>query len=118
MLQKVWKKSWRTNLPDRIKILTWRLYHDALPVAENLRRRGCNLDFCCCGLKQETSLYLFVDCWWAKEFWRNMGSGEIVQFRAVNILDWVWYHMTEGTLTDLKRMMVGAWVIWYNRNKQ
>ncbi|CAM8974659.1 unnamed protein product [Rhodiola kirilowii] len=120
LLRKIWKRLWRTNLPDRIKIFTWRLYHDALPVAENLIRRGCDPDFgCCfCGSKQETSLHLFVECWWAKEFWRKLGSGEIVQSRAVHISDWMWYHMAENKLTDLKRVMVGAWVLWYNRNKQ
>ncbi|KAL9662387.1 hypothetical protein QQ045_027220 [Rhodiola kirilowii] len=35
-----WKKVWASQIPNKIKVFWWRLYHNSLPDASNLRRRG------------------------------------------------------------------------------
>ncbi|KAL9668951.1 hypothetical protein QQ045_006492 [Rhodiola kirilowii] len=70
ILHKAWRNLWRTRLPERIKIMSWRVFYNALPVGSNLRRRGCpsKLSCCFCGFKEESVSHIFLDCWWIKEF--------------------------------------------------
>ncbi|KAL9671986.1 hypothetical protein QQ045_009560 [Rhodiola kirilowii] len=84
---------WKINVPERIKIMVWRAFHDSLPVTEKLQRRGCNAEFVCCycGFEWETAKHLFGDWWWAKWMWNkleveNCGNGA----------DWLWFYMTDG----------------------
>ena len=47
------QKLWRCNIPPKIKIFWWKVLHNGLPVADNLKRRGCKVPPDCqaCGGK-------------------------------------------------------------------
>ncbi|KAL9675120.1 hypothetical protein QQ045_003321 [Rhodiola kirilowii] len=115
-----WRNLWRIRVPDRIKILCWRVFHNALPVADNLRRRGCEPEYgCCfCGLKEETVKHLLLECWWTREFWRKLGVEGMNGTQFNETADWLWCYMKENRSTELKKIMVGIWIVWYNRNLQ
>lgn len=70
-IQAFWKSLWRTGVPDRVKILVWRLYYHAIPLYKELNKRGFgNLKECCfCGYKGETVEHLFFQCWWSMAYW-------------------------------------------------
>lgn len=61
----VWDRFWKIRAPDRIKLLTWRLFYDSLPVYSNLRMRGCDSGKGCvfCSFKDENSNHLFFNRW-------------------------------------------------------
>ncbi|CAM8888420.1 unnamed protein product [Rhodiola kirilowii] len=119
-VSKAWRSFWKIRLPERVKIMCWRAFYNALPVATNLRRRGCPTEQGCwfCGFKEETTCHIFLDCWWIKEFWRKMGLLLLTEQDFNSVADLLWFLMTEGHVSDLKKVMVGCWVVWYNRNLQ
>ncbi|KAL9682248.1 hypothetical protein QQ045_014043 [Rhodiola kirilowii] len=55
-----WKKLWSSKVPNKIKVFCWRMFHNSLPDAMNLRRRGIDLDCRCkrCGFQNETALHV------------------------------------------------------------
>lgn len=44
---KIWK-IWRLHLTDRVKTVAWKVFHHALPVSSNSKRRGCEEGRGCC----------------------------------------------------------------------
>lgn len=83
-ITQMWKTIWRLKIQYKTKIFLWRLYHDALPVASSLLRRGIQMDSQCsvCGFKLENSLHVFTKCWWANVQLRWMG---VELFRGRNL---------------------------------
>lgn len=65
---------WRIKIPNRVKLVTWRLLHNSLPVLTNLGK-GCMTETSClfCGYKDECSDHLFRECWWTKYLWQSTG---------------------------------------------
>lgn len=63
-MQSFWARLWKTRLPSKIKIFAWKLYHNGIPCAENLYRRGCTVALKCqvCGAAIESSIHIFRDC--------------------------------------------------------
>lgn len=37
-------KLWMLNIPPKLKIFWWKIFHNGLPVAANLVRRGCQVN--------------------------------------------------------------------------
>lgn len=73
-----WKKVRRVKVQDKVKIFIWRLYHNLLPVAVNLRNRGCEVILRCwfCHFLEESSAHVFLKCLWARAFWSALGGGQ------------------------------------------
>ena len=72
-----WDKSiWHIVIPPSKSLLIWRLLHDKLPTDDNLIKRGCQIPTICnlCGLAQETSIHLFLDCPLAMQIWTWFAS--------------------------------------------
>ncbi|KAL9667106.1 hypothetical protein QQ045_001453 [Rhodiola kirilowii] len=42
-----WNRLWRIHVPNKLKLLFWRLYHNIWPVAQNLASRGIPVDMSC-----------------------------------------------------------------------
>lgn len=76
---------WALSLPPKIKTFWWKILHDGLPVAENLRKRNIKVDNIChvCGENPETQTHIFFQCRVAKEIWSlsptNFGKEKEVQ---------------------------------------
>ncbi|XP_075640568.1 putative mitochondrial protein AtMg00310 [Castanea sativa] len=59
-----WKKLWKARLPERVKMLIWRLGSNAFPTKDNLMKRLANVDPTCifCKEKLESGVHLFCEC--------------------------------------------------------
>ncbi|XP_013607275.1 PREDICTED: uncharacterized protein LOC106313893 [Brassica oleracea var. oleracea] len=69
--KEILKNIWKLNSPPKIKHFWWRVIHNALPVAENLRRRKIQIEDTCqrCGEESETVNHMLFHCRISKEIW-------------------------------------------------
>ncbi|CAM8940407.1 unnamed protein product [Rhodiola kirilowii] len=115
-----WRKLWSCNIPNKIKIFNWRVFHNSLPDAVNLRRRGIEVDVSCkvCGCREETAIHVAKDCWWAKalciEFGLNHPPG---MENILNPADWLWWCAYRMSSEDFSEGLVVSWLCWKNRNR-
>ncbi|XP_013639666.1 uncharacterized protein LOC125587228 [Brassica napus] len=66
-----WKKYvWNVGYSPKLKLLTWKILHEALPMGVNLERRGVVHNSTCihCGAT-ETTEHLFLHCPFAVQVW-------------------------------------------------
>ncbi|CAM8905994.1 unnamed protein product [Rhodiola kirilowii] len=119
-VQNFWKRLWAVKVPNKIKVFSWRLFHNSLPDAVNLRRRGISLDCRCkiCGYRDETALHVVRDCWWAQVVYLECGLDSARFIRPSNDpADWMWSCFPSCQEDELRVLMVVAWVCWKNRNR-
>ncbi|CAM8987557.1 unnamed protein product [Rhodiola kirilowii] len=64
LIRKFWNTIWKCEIPNKIKIFCWRLYHEALPDAKNLIRRRVEFESYCqiCGGEGESAAHIVKDC--------------------------------------------------------
>ncbi|KAL0700618.1 hypothetical protein Bca4012_056740 [Brassica carinata] len=64
-------RFWSLRIPPKIKIFWWKIMHNALPVADNLNKRGCRIDKGCqiCGGDLENIKHMLLECRVAREIW-------------------------------------------------
>lgn len=68
-----WQKHvWSGACAPKLKVFMWKILQGALPIGENLRKRGMLLNnvFCRCG-KIETADHLFLHCQFEKDVWAS-----------------------------------------------
>jgi hypothetical protein len=60
----LWKNIWKTNVPNKVRIFSWRLASDNLPTRENKRCRTLEIQNTCvaCGNAKEDSFHATVEC--------------------------------------------------------
>ncbi|KAL9675981.1 hypothetical protein QQ045_004192 [Rhodiola kirilowii] len=93
LIRKFWNTIWKCEIPNKIKIFCWRLYHEALPNAKNLIRRGLEVESYCqiCGGEGESAAHIVKDCWWARALRIAYGfHSEIPEMAKDSIRDWMW----------------------------
>lgn len=78
-------------VPNRVKIHTWSVFYNALPVAYNLKRRRCDTHlsrYGVCGFIEESVEHVFIGYWWAQALWRSLNvPGEpVVMFAGVDVV--------------------------------
>lgn len=84
-LKRCCSSIWLLPLPPKIKTFWWRIMHNGLPVAENLRKRNIKIDHACqtCGEYPEAQDHMLFQCRVAKEIWTlaptRFGNEEEVQ---------------------------------------
>lgn len=66
-----WRRMWNSTTPPKTRMLVWKACHEMLPVMTNLYRRHLVEEATCprCKTRNETTLYVFRDCPFAKEVW-------------------------------------------------
>ncbi|KAL9672270.1 hypothetical protein QQ045_028520 [Rhodiola kirilowii] len=119
VMKQFWQKVWKLNLPNKIKFFMWRLYHNGLPDAKNLIRRGCtvNSEFVSCGFRTESAIHVFKSCWWAHVFWKELCiSVEALDVDCDFPADWVWYCAQNLPLEKFRTLACACWFMWYYRN--
>uniref|UniRef100_A0A803PL06 Reverse transcriptase domain-containing protein n=1 Tax=Cannabis sativa TaxID=3483 RepID=A0A803PL06_CANSA len=88
----LWNKLWNSKVPERLKVLWWRILSKALPVRSELRRRFPIQDesFPLCGLEVETMEHLFLACNVASHLWRSSPWGIFpISDSGIRLWDWV-----------------------------
>lgn len=70
-VEKWWNCLWKTKIPNKIKMLVWRVFHDIIPSNFNLCNKNVPITYGCseCGKKQKTSFHTLFRCKRAKEIW-------------------------------------------------
>jgi len=65
------KWIWKINLPPKIKIFLWQIYHNSLPIRGTLLRRGMHIDVTCllCQGDIESFDHLYIQCPCPKNIW-------------------------------------------------
>ncbi|CAM8914180.1 unnamed protein product [Rhodiola kirilowii] len=119
-IHRFWDRIWGCKIPNKVKVFGWRLFHNALPDAWNLRRRGIIMDGRCkiCGYNRESALHVVRDCWWARVVFREMGVDPSSFVRSGNDpADWLWSCLLSSSEEDCRKLLVMAWVCWKNRNR-
>ncbi|KAL9687678.1 hypothetical protein QQ045_032085 [Rhodiola kirilowii] len=114
-----WKKFWRVKVQPKVKVFMWRVYHNALPTADNLSRRGCQAGAVCrvCGKEVETVYHVILYCDWAKEMWLLLLRGEENWREGCRDSGvWVWEVVRSCALAELTTISNGAYAAWMNRN--
>ncbi|KAL9663790.1 hypothetical protein QQ045_019181 [Rhodiola kirilowii] len=114
-----WHKFWRVKAQGKVKIFLWRLFHNAVPSAVNLWKRGCVVETKCvrCGYPAECTTHIFLQCWWAQEFWRQLlGVAGKMQLCFSSMADWIWFCVKEFDGEELSLIFYGIRWIWYARN--
>ncbi|KAL9664501.1 hypothetical protein QQ045_019904 [Rhodiola kirilowii] len=114
-----WRRFWRVKSQNKAKIFMWKLYHNAIPVMANLSNRGCNVETRCvvCGFKEESTVHLFLRCWWAVEFWKGLlNSTRFLDIGFSTLEDWIWFCVQELDKDEIIKVFCGARWIWWSRN--
>ncbi|OAP07096.1 hypothetical protein AXX17_AT3G36950 [Arabidopsis thaliana] len=64
---------WKQNAPPKIKHFWWRAVHNALPTADNLKKRKVTIDDTCqsCGEAPEDVNHLLFQCRVSREVWQH-----------------------------------------------
>lgn len=111
---------WSLNLPPKIRTFWWRIIHDGLPVAENLKRRNIKVDNSCqtCGECPETQNYMLFECRVTKEIWSliltSFGKGRNVHTDThENIKEMI--TLAKKDKREHLNFYIG-WKIWKMRN--
>ena len=116
---KIWTTIWKTNVPNKIKVFSWRACHDILPTRANLVRRkittndGCML---CSGVP-ETGIHAIWECAVAMDVWAGCltklqkgGQGQR------DVLDLFHEMMSRLSSNEFELFLVQSWMIWNQRN--
>lgn len=111
---KIWKTVWALQLPAKIKISSWRIFHNGLPSGSNLDRRGCqvNPSNCICGFWMESTKHALWDCWWESEVWRLMGFSDLQGFSSfMHPTDWLYNSFCRVKVDKFALFLVTSWCI-------
>jgi hypothetical protein len=115
----IWGKIWKLKVPPKHTHLLWRILRNALPVKDNLFKKGVNCDPLCprCDGYKETLSHVFLECEWVKQVW--LASPLTINLSTVhnpNIINWI-YHMVMNTRMESMEIITSTlYSIWYARN--
>lgn len=103
----------------KVKMFIWRLTQNSLQTYHNLARRGVILDlrWQTCGYSLETTMHVFLQCSWAKNFWSQIGvlhTWERYTFEGIE--EWVWFYMGKLQTYELSLICIKAYMLQRNRN--
>lgn len=116
---------WNRLIPIKLNIHSWRLAIDWLPTLCNFDRRDIDLDSTRCPICDdalETSLYLFVECGFAKSIWEWVskwwGFDDYPKSLA-NLISWAdATNLPSNTKTCFDAVIqTTLWSIWRFRNR-
>lgn len=70
-----WKNLWHLQVPQKVRVLIWRLCRNNVPVSYLLRGKGVQTTISCpmCITDIEHPLHIFLDCIFAKACWQYLG---------------------------------------------
>ncbi|CAM8982011.1 unnamed protein product [Rhodiola kirilowii] len=114
-----WRVIWKTNVQPKVKLFAWRLFHDYIPSATNLAKKGMEEIRKCpvCGWTGETTIHTILYCWWAQAFWKKMSfECSFVDYKFQEVGDWLWYCIFNYGKLEINMILQGARTIWLNRN--
>ncbi|XP_018464249.1 uncharacterized protein LOC108835502 [Raphanus sativus] len=117
------KDVWSGKFSPKLRVFLWSIIQNALPLGENLQRRGVTADALCPRCKEtETAMHTFFLCPFAKEVWRQIPLStpvhlaEETNFKQVVVLARSFKCLPP---TGIKHSILPwvCWMIWTARNR-
>ena len=113
---------WQLKVKNKCRFFMWLLLQCKLPTANRIIQRGSTANAVCklCHCRQETTLHMVANCFYAKDVWRllaNRTSFSFVQHpsQLSNVQYW-WEQITKAIGLDhtlLRQILTYAtWNIW------
>ncbi|XP_048615609.1 uncharacterized protein LOC125588345 [Brassica napus] len=116
------KDVWMGSISPKLKLFMWTILHNALPLGENLKRRGLLVNTKCprCD-EEETTMHIFFECDFAKKVWEliplknavHLAAGETLH-GAINIFRRLVCLPPTGISGDVLPWV--CWILWTSRN--
>jgi hypothetical protein len=114
-----WGKNWMQNIPPKHNHLVWRILNNALPVRDNLNKRGIHCYPLCprCNSKIEDINHVFKECIWAQQIWfASPLNIRFVEESAQSFIDWLQYMFTQTKPETTEQISTICYHIWKARN--
>jgi ribonuclease HI len=117
---KLWKKVWKIQAPNKMKIVLWRMIHDCLPTGQQLTHRRIPADDRCffCG-KLERVEHLFLLCPFARDVWKTVKEQFFLKLHRkdlINLKQWIHAYLQRENDTNATILAVTCWHVWEARN--
>jgi ribonuclease HI len=117
-----WKKLWRLNVPNKVRIFIWRLLRGCLPVRGRLVQRGVPCDNKCpsCASYEENEWHCFFGCGAVQELWEQSPIWNQVRpyiDNAIGIVQMLFQMLEELEATTCCNIAMLLWVVWWKRNQ-
>ncbi|KAL8140296.1 hypothetical protein V2J09_006317 [Rumex salicifolius] len=114
----LWKKIWRVEASERIRLFLWLVAHDCITGNANRVHRHLTsvANYSSCGNECESTLHIIRNCPRAREVWQELlMDGRRVEFFSGNIQDWLRANLSRvGSWPT--RIAMGIWWVWKWRN--
>ena len=121
MMESIWKKVWGLDTIPRHKMLLWRILNNALPVRDNLQRKGINCSLLCprCEAGIETINHLFSSCVHTKQelFGSQIGIKMQHDFNT-SFKDWLLNFIDKHEKTTIIDLATLLYSIWHARKQK
>uniref|UniRef100_A0A2N9G3M9 CCHC-type domain-containing protein n=1 Tax=Fagus sylvatica TaxID=28930 RepID=A0A2N9G3M9_FAGSY len=117
-MAKVWRAVWKVQLPNNIKVFTWRALHNALPTLVNLERRKISQSIWCprCKLQAETVLHAIWECDEVANCWSESTMAVNYKLHFGDFTQLVWEIFEKQGVEGLETFMSISYQIWVSRN--
>ncbi|KAG8491705.1 hypothetical protein CXB51_015144 [Gossypium anomalum] len=114
-----YKRIWSLDLPPKIKITNWRLFHNFLPTFCNLHYRRLMRSAICrrCNNGSETREHVFKECPVAQETWSMLGFNWPSQEANSDFSDWLNNIFELFSFNQCRTIACALWVLWNPRNR-
>ncbi|KAJ1421261.1 Ribonuclease H-like superfamily [Sesbania bispinosa] len=116
-----WSLLWRLRIPNRAKLLMWRVLRGCLPVRTNLQRRGVKCPTTCplCEEDLENEFHAFygcrhnIQCWKESGCWREM---ETMVWELEGYQEATFHLLGSLPMSQKREFVLMAWALWKRRN--
>lgn len=118
------KDVWKGSFSPKMKMFLWSIIQNALPLGENLQKRGLGSDLRCVRCKErETKAHIFFNCPYAKEVWNSVPLARAVHIAADESFTTAITKFREAIClppTGINGNVLPwiCWAIWTSRNTQ
>jgi hypothetical protein len=114
----VWQKLWKLKIPPKYTTLIWRILQNALPVANNLRKRGINCYPLCprCQETTENQDHVFSKCVWAQQIWFASPLPLKLDLQNNTFNTWLEESIVNSSSQNINLICALCYHIWKARN--
>ncbi|CAJ2675264.1 unnamed protein product [Trifolium pratense] len=114
----IWKTLWQQKIPPKYQHLIWRLLHNALPVTDNLQKKGIMCNPLCprCNAKIEDINHVFKDCTWAQQVWFASPLNINFEKLRTSFIDWIHDSFSHNQSDTVELISSICYHIWKARN--
>ncbi|KAK3188613.1 hypothetical protein Dsin_028174 [Dipteronia sinensis] len=115
-----WKLLWNLPVPQKVRVVLWKVSNNAIPSLANLFRRKVHLLSCCgrCEEEVESTSHALFWCSEVEGVWDffefGLLLGDLKGLRCLDILCWVSLKIDREAMARFAMVM---WGIWFNRNQ-